>query len=226
MNPTKKRSETAKYFALVLYPDDPHHVQILEYMRANDILYPSLVYILHDKDYDARETLHDCLVGVDKDLQIVVLAKPHYHVFVECVKEITASGFVKRFVINNVPYIHHVEIVRDPVAYIQYMIHADFASINDPYKFQYPLDELKGSDKWISKACERSSVSSNWENLKAMYDFIRDNGMSRFLESCTELSPKQSERLWEIYRCNQSLALKADQAYHYSYIAKNEIGGK
>lgn len=218
MKAEKKRSETAKYFACILYPDDPHHQMILDYMRANDILYPNLVYILHDKDYDSRETLHDCLVS--NDYEVLVLAKPHYHVFVETVKEITASGFCKRFVVDNRAYLHHVEIVRDPVAYIQYMIHADFESANDPYKYNYSVDALQGSVKWISKACERNNIASNWANLKAMYDFIRDNGLSRFLENAQELTPKQSEKLWDIYRCNQSLALKADQAYCLSYTGK------
>lgn len=215
-----KRSIQSKYLALVLYPDeDRRHKLVFDYILTNKVLYPEVLYIKHDRDYQFDESFPD-VYGDEANAKLLPRhqKKSHFHVFIELHMPSTAKGFLNRFRFNGVPMLEYVQLLNDPIAYIQYMLHIDFASMCDNNKVQYEQCELIGSEKWRSRAFEINSVESNFEGLEYLYRYVKENGLEAFFKSAQNLPPKQMQHLYELYRANQGIVMRADT--HFMYVNK------
>lgn len=218
-----KRSIQSKYVALVLYPeDDRRHKLVFDYILTNKVLYPEVLYIKHDRDYQFDESFPD-VYGDEANAKLLPRhqKKPHVHMFIELHMPATAKGFLNRFRFNGVPMIEYVQLLNDPVAYIQYMLHIDFASCCDANKAQYDQAELLGSEKWRSRAFEVNSVESDFEYLEQAFRYVKQNGLEAFFMYAQKLPPKSMQRLYELYRSNQGVLMRADT--HYMYVSNEYV---
>ena len=157
----------ARYFTFILYPDNPYHMQFLDYLEASHDGF----YILHEAGAD-NYSLPLPAFQYEQHTE-----KSHFHVVVRFKNPRTVSGFMKK-----IPYVkyfkalplenlndetksrfytiydiscvdipveevykqvvEHVEPISDIYGYAQYMLHRDF----DSYvrgKHQYSLGDVK-----------------------------------------------------------------------------------
>lgn len=149
----------ANYFRnyrLLLYPDNDKHQMV---MLSIDLAQLQYVRCLHDKD-DKED-------GVD--------AKPHYHYVVtfKDAKTISAAqayfdrmGLEKRFVWAITSALERKKAIR-------YLLHLD-----DPDKFQYPLESAEGPLKPVLSAL---AVSREDENARVLgiLDLVSSYGHTR-----------------------------------------------
>lgn len=125
----RKRS---KWFACIIYPDeDPNHKKLIDYIESHRALFPSLVYICHDKDVDEEGNLK----------------KAHTHLMFKRRAFTSPEAIVKFFG----GWLKYCEAVSSPDAYILYMIH-DMPVNDDDGKYKYPPNSLKGDYKVITEA--------------------------------------------------------------------------
>lgn len=144
----------SRYFAFVLYPDNPYHLDYLHFLECTHEGF----YILHEKNADNHLIP---MIGYEYEHHE---EKPHFHVVVRFRNPRTLNGFMKSipnckyykalplenideatkerfFTVYDVSYtnvpveeiykpvITHAEIVSDIYGYAQYVIHKDFKSI-------------------------------------------------------------------------------------------------
>lgn len=150
---THDTDKPSKYgwFAVVLYPDNPEHMDVLRYLEEFPLSYPKCVYILHDKDvWTAEDEQEDAahVAGTAK--------KPHIHVMFKVPKQGTVNGVIRSFA----GVIDYVEGITSPDAYIEYMTHSDFKSRKQG-KVVYDPITFRGSRDLIIKAFNKTVILFN-----------------------------------------------------------------
>lgn len=145
-------SRRAQWFGMILYPDDPDHVWMLNYLEDKAYVF-QYAYILHDRDV-WEDDGHDHKKG---DLK-----KPHYHVIYKLKTRSTASAQTKFWLgVHN-------EAVSNPESYLMYMLHATPES---RHKTPYSRDELKGVKSVLDMVTEENS---NFVQLREFARMARD----------------------------------------------------
>lgn len=133
------RTTSRLYFAMVLYPDCPEHMKILDYIKSNDFYTPA-VWIRHDP-----EPVEDD--GIEK--------KEHFHVLYRTLKKSTSSAQVKYFA----NFVKHIEPISDEYHYAQYMYHG---TLDSSTKIQYTVDDVQtNSEKLKSKLFGKTQILRN-----------------------------------------------------------------
>lgn len=123
-------------FGVILYPENPDHVNMLDYLEKHDWLF-DVVYILHDKD--------------DK--------KPHWHVMIHAKSQYTVSSFVKFFKV----WIDYAEPITSCQSYVAYMLHDTPDSMS---KHLYSVSDLHGNEKLIRKFTQNGNFVQLGEVLQ------------------------------------------------------------
>lgn len=128
------------WFTFLLYPDNPYHIKLLEYLRdrssSPDCVY-SFMYILHDPDSDDDPKSHYHVLlhssypktagGVRKSLGEVWGYKTEIDGKISYIPDITRlpapdDDKKKVFIVSK------VEVCEDPEGLCRYMTHDDFSS--------------------------------------------------------------------------------------------------
>lgn len=157
----------SRYFAFILYPDNPYHMQYLHYLETSHDGF----YILHEKNAD---NFYIPMAGYEGEQHD---EKPHFHVVVRFRNPRTLSGFQKSIPavkyyqplqldnfdektkkrLYNVydvsyidipvqeiykPVVEHIEPVTDIYGYCQYLLHKDFKSVVQGKK-EYSVYDVK-----------------------------------------------------------------------------------
>jgi len=136
----KKRAKQYKYFEAILYPQDNEtnrHLDILNYIMNNTLLFPAACYIKHDHD-----------VGEDG-----LPLKDHYHILFQVSDKYTRAGMIKHFRgYVGKSLLHGCE---HPKAMVLYMVHRTFESEEDG-KYLYDDDALIG-DETLTKYLKQNA---------------------------------------------------------------------
>jgi hypothetical protein len=129
----RKQGDSHNYFAMILYPEDATHMQILDYIKRSKQQFKEYAYILHDQD----EIEQDEAEGTITD-DIQNYKKAHYHVLVKyyCPKSTDAFLKIWKGSLSKVIGIH------DVTDYLKYMTHTNWDSFIHN-KHVYPDDQLK-----------------------------------------------------------------------------------
>lgn len=139
---TKASLARSRDFLMMLYPEDPKHVSLLEYIKEYEHIW-QFVYILHDRDVwtddDDEVKNGEHVVGEAK--------KPHWHVLIHRKDQSSAGAQSKFFGV-------HVEKCSNVEGSLMYFVHKTPASI---HKAQYDWDDLKGSKKLLDKVLIQKS---------------------------------------------------------------------
>ena len=133
---------------LMLYPEDESHMNALRKIEQSY----DYAYILHDKD-------------VDED---GVIKKPHYHVVLRFPNQTWSSAVAKELNIAE----NYLEKPRSFDNSLLYLIHH-----NDSDKYQYNIDEVKGT---LSKRLREKVNSADKTEGEKVYELIE------YIESQTE----------------------------------------
>ena len=163
----KVRPVKSRYFAFILYPDNPYHMQYLHFLETSHDGF----YILHEKNAD---NFYIPMAGYEGEQHE---EKPHFHVVVRFRNPRSLSGFQKSIPavkyyqplqLENVdektkkrlynvydvsyidipvqeiykPVVEHIEPVTDIYGYCQYLLHKDFKSVVQGKK-QYQIYDVK-----------------------------------------------------------------------------------
>lgn len=117
-------SDTAKIrdrkYCMVLYPEDPTHVEAMERLRSGG--------------YDYAACLHDQDVYEDGDLAGQV-KKPHWHVVVRFINAVFREAFAKKLGLE----FNYIQECKNVDGALRYLVHFDH-----PDKFQYDLEQVEG----------------------------------------------------------------------------------
>lgn len=111
----------SRYFALLLYPDNPDHMDVLDWIQRNE----SYVLILHQPEDDDK--------------------KPHYHLILHFPNARTLNGVQKYFAHEIDSFIR---VCTDPYSFIQYMMHNTY-ECKKKNKSVYSLSDLQGTAELI-----------------------------------------------------------------------------
>lgn len=165
VNPVKVLK--SRYFAFILYPDNPYHMQYLHFLETSHDGF----YILHDKNAD---NFYIPMAGYEGEQHN---EKSHFHVVVRFRNPRSLSGFQKSIPavkyyqplqLDNVdektkkrlfnvydiscidipvqeiykPVVEHIEPVTDIFGYCQYLLHKDFKSVVQGKK-EYQFYDVK-----------------------------------------------------------------------------------
>lgn len=149
-------------FACELYPDDPEHLKVLEYIKN----YFEYAYILHDKDLWDEEKVDDDGVTIHK---VGDLKKPHYHV----VLNFKNARSIEK--LKDELGLKHLETCNF-YFYIRYLIHKD-----SPRKYQYSEDEIiTNMELRVHNALKRD-YNSQEQDTRILLDFIYSQSNQSFL---------------------------------------------
>lgn len=130
---------------LVLYPDDPSHVEALEKIRSGY----DAAWILHDRDYDEH--------GEKK--------KSHWHVVLRTANGVWNTALCKELGIGE----NYCEKSRSFDNSLTYLIH-----LNDTDKAQYNVDEVQGVLKKRLVEKINAQDKNEGEKVCELIDFIQN----------------------------------------------------
>lgn len=206
-------NQKSRNFAIMLYPDNPYHMQYLHYLENT---YDGF-YILHEKNSDNAllplpgyeyehhtEKAHiHCVIrfknprtlkGFKKKIPNVKYYNP---LPLENINDETKSRFYTVYDISYVdipvqeiykPVIEHVEVVSDIYAYAQYMLHRDFDSFVRGKK-TYELSDVKPLNCETSSISDyfRQTVQTDNEILDIVYQILAcaDGNINTFIQLCS-----------------------------------------
>lgn len=167
----------------LLYPDNPDHVSALEKIKSTY----DHIYILHDKD-----------VYTDGDNKGQI-KKSHWHVVVEVKNAVWSHALCKSL---DLP-VNYVQQVRNEEAALAYLIH-----FNEPEKTQYPLTEVRGSNRSVKKLQKiiENHDMSECEKVFEMLDVIDTSSVPISVMSYAKFCAA-AER-WDVFRRSAGIFLK------------------
>lgn len=146
----------ATTFTVETYPEWEMPLGVADWAASKDLEY---VYIMHDKDKkDDGEKV-----------------KPHYHILVRVPNDMTISAFSKNAGIDH-RWIRERNNWRESALY---MLHLSKKAKDNPNKFKYPIEALKGNADTIEKVKKIVARASGNQQLKSGED---DNGIIQILD--------------------------------------------
>lgn len=208
-----KKVIKTRNFGIVLYPDNPYHMQYLDYLENTHDGF----YILHEKNADNALLP---LAGYEYEHHN---EKAHYHCVVQFKNPRTVSGFLKRMPIvkyyqplalENIddetksrfytvydvsyvdipvqevykPVIEYAEPITDIYGYALYMLHRDFDSFVKGKK-TYNLSDVKPLFCDVSRFSEyfKQNETSDAEILDIIYQILACAGgdTNTFIQLCS-----------------------------------------
>lgn len=183
----KKQSDIrSRCFHLVLYKEDNDHLNALDLIQ-NEY---NFAYILHDKDIieDTGE-----------------LKKPHWHVILYFDNPHYLLSLAKDLGIKP-NYIKTDELKKG----LEYLIHK-----NNPDKYQYPIDEVKGplKDKLLTFLGNSSQVEK--QSILLLYQLINSFDGPIYLNDFIPLVLENN--LWSFFRRSQLTWFKLLEEHNRSY---------
>lgn len=163
---------------LILYPDDETHMRAFDYIKQNF----EHLYILHDKDVD---------------LKTGELKKAHYHVVIEFKSAKWRSALSKEIGITE----NYIEQVKNYENVLEYLIH-----YNDDDKYQYSLDEVKGTFKGkLEKFLSNDGKDENEKSLE-LIDYIVEYPSELTLSSFSYWVAGVGK--WDIFRRSSAIFIR------------------
>lgn len=145
-------------FACELYPDDIHHLEILEYIKK----YLNYAYILHDKDTYTQDNIDDFVEKnkIQPPWKVGDIKKSHYHVILKFKNPRSLDKLKKELGIE------HLETCNF-YYYARYLIHKD-----NPRKFQYNENEIVTNIGLNIHNALKKDYNSQEQDTRLLLDYI------------------------------------------------------
>ena len=176
-------------FALLLYPDDITHKNALDIIKGSY----DYTYILHDRDIDENGEIK----------------KPHWHVILRFSNARWNTALVKELGITD----NYIRPVKNFKNALLYLIH-----YNDLDKFQYEVEEVKGTFKNRLYELVNATEKSEGEKVQELIYFI--NSQEKYL-TVTEFSLYCSANgYWPEFRRCSSIFIRIIEEHNYRFSNK------
>jgi len=164
---------------VLLYPDDPNHVNALKMIKEST----DYLCILHDKDKTKEGELK----------------KPHWHIILVYKNATWNSAIAEEF---SIP-LNYIQRLRNYEAASEYLIHA-----NEPEKHQYTLDEVSGTVRLKNKlktSIETGEITEG-EKVIELIELIENAdkyiSIGSFARACAAMNR------WDVFRRSGAIFLK------------------
>lgn len=201
-SPVMKRK--CKYYTMVLYPDNLHHLELL-YVYSVICKYP-VAFIVHKPDNAISD---DNITTFNNDLggENLQAKKKHIHLMVKFDDSRTLASVLREILRYGVNYCSPVS---SPKALLRYFVHLTPEAIDD-HKERYSYDDIYRTYYFddIVRSLQRRQddmqngfISSDLSDCLLALLECKDNNMS-FADTMITLS--QSERYCNIIKCYQSI---------------------
>lgn len=183
----------SRYFACILYPENPYHCELLQFLRETHTGF----YIIHYSDSDLCQLPSVGFISEHHEDG----CKPHIHCILEFRNARTESGLIKHFphvryykdeyskqffTLYDIPYtdlplqevvkpvVEHWEALTDVYAYAEYILHKDFKSVVSGKKMYEVSDiQMLNSDRsYLSRFYECMDLTDA-DCLQLVRDFWR-----------------------------------------------------
>lgn len=204
-----KRTRRSNDFACILYPDfDETHKSIFEYICSlPSPLFVGYAWIKHDKDLVEPTTVStpegDEHLYTDEE----GTKKEHIHMYFKLCKASTVAGIRNHF--DNKIYL---QVVDCPEAYLLYLLHRDWKSLQDSTKHKYDYEELNLTENFTKLIFQQKG------NFVSNFDYIYTrllNGIKIydvFLEARQFMSNLEFEQLLKDFRLYQYLFIHIEES--------------
>ena len=169
--------------ALMLYPDDEKHVNALDCIKSYDY-----AIILHDKDTDDDG----------------IIKKSHYHVIIRTQNATWNTSLAKEFGITS----NYIQRVRNMELALEYLIH-----YNEENKFQYPIDDVKGSLKKVMVEYINKDGKTEGEKVTILINYIQEQKHLTITEFSTYCA---SAGYWDVYRRSANIFINIIKEHNES----------
>lgn len=177
----------ASKFRLMLYPEDLTHCKALEYIEKHY----DCCYILHDKDIITQTDIDK---HPDKGFILGELKKPHWHIVLRVSGSRWVSALASEFGITC-NYFMKCDSYEKA---LQYLTH-----YNNEDKYQYSIDEVKGSLKpRLIKVIENDGKTED-ERILDLILYI--DGYNGYLSVTNFAYYCQSQGKWDMFRRSASI---------------------
>ena len=176
----------SRWFGLLLYPDDEKYSFYINYITSTY----DYIYILHDKDLDDNGSLK----------------KPHVH----CVINVSNAKWNTALSESITIPLNYIQKIRNIENSLDYLIH-----FNDDSKYQYSLDEVKGTKVLLNKLVSSVNNDGKDENLKnvELLEYISNEKKHIYLKDfalyCAEIG------VWDIFRRSALIYVKIIEEHNY-----------
>ena len=190
----------ASKFRLMLYPEDTTHCNALEYIEKHY----DCCYILHDKDFITQSDIDK---HPDKGFILGDLKKPHWHVVLRVCGSRWVSALASEFGITS-NYFMKCDSYEKA---LQYLTH-----YNNEDKYQYPIEEVKGSLKpRLIKVIENDGKTED----ERILDLIVYIGSYPGYLSITNFSFYcQSQGKWDMFRRSATIFINLIKEHNQDYL--------
>lgn len=176
---------------LILYPDDPKHLEAMDYIH---------------KHYDYAAILHD------KDLSddLFNLKKAHYHYVIRFKDARWRSSIALELGITE----NYLEECRNLKNALLYLLH-----YNDSDKHPYSIDDVKGCLKKRLNEILKSDGVSEIEKVASIIEFI--DSCDNVINYKTFVKWTLEAGCWDAYRRAPSIWHKVIEEHNYRFIEHN-----
>lgn len=175
-------------FCLLLYPDDPIHMEALARIESSY----DYAYVLHDKDV------------IEESGEI---KKAHYHVVLISGKNaIWSSALAKELGIE----VNYIQLCRNVDRALEYLIH-----FNEEEKYQYSIEDVKGTLKARLNQLINCTNKSESDKVSELIEFIETYDghltISTFSKHCASVG------MWDVFRRAGTIFIKIIDEHNYKF---------
>lgn len=208
----------SQYFAIVLYDEDKNHKRVLEYLASCPLWLDYYILICHDKDIVEPIRYTESEQNPDAKLpRYNLVKKRHYHVLLRLKCRTHLKPFLNLFRIRGDELVvNYALVVVNPFAYVTYMLHQDFESLNDDTKHKYKIEDLR-----FSPGAEKLLDRQNGNFVQYFQDIMDrlSDGEDLFTiikSALNVLPPRDAEEYLKIVRGFQYLFVQRGSSVSYN----------
>lgn len=202
----------SKTHAIILYPENPQHMNILHYLQTQTVY--KFIAMRHKSGGKITEE--------DEELQQQESmnggCKEHIHVMVEVPKKQTAKGFQRIF--GGI--IEYSITVMSPIDYMLYMQHKTFKSQYIDQKEPYEANEFISND--IQYFLKQIDTDNEIEEVAAIVEMCRTATIDEVVLMIAQCEERQRKALWEAFKKNTYLTCQiSNQILRYKGVGVNNF---
>lgn len=209
---TQNRPPQSKTHAMILYPENPQHMNILHYLQTQTVY--KFIAMRHKSG--GNITAEDEELNLEQSINGG--CKEHIHVMVEVPKKQTAKGFQRIF--GGI--IEYSITVMSPIDYILYMQHKTFKAQYIDQKETYDTGEFLSND--IQYFLKQIDTDSEIEEVSALVEMCRTAPLDEIVLMIAQSEEAHRKALWKAFKQNTYLVSQiSNQIMRYKGVGINNF---
>lgn len=211
-NSKQNRPPQSKNHAMILYPENPMHMNILHYLQTQTVY--KFIAMRHKSGCKITEEDEE----LNQQESMNGGCKEHIHVMVEVPKKQTTKGFQRIFggvIEYSIPVISTID-------YMLYMQHKTFKAQYIDQKEQYEPSEFISND--IQYFLKQIDTDSEIEEVATLVEMCRTATLDEIVLMIEQCEEAQRQALWKAFKKNTYLTCQiSNQILRYKSVGINNI---